>query len=103
MNCSLLFVKDAAERALERWKQLWDTVIQKEYPYEVTGFFRHAQEYWLLGKVELKEDLDPILSDDGIPPDDDSLKKINDILKKINELSLNWRKAGSIIISGLSS
>lgn len=50
------------ERALARWKEIWNRSRQTQPTSKHDGFMRHAQEVWLLASKVLNSDVSQLIS-----------------------------------------
>lgn len=73
------------ERALTRWKELWDKELSETSNEEVqlAGFMANANEIWLVAKVLLKTDLNNFYN--GL--DSQSFKPFMDLLHRVHEVN----------------
>lgn len=54
------------ERALTRWKALWDNCQDIQKFSKEAGFMVHAEEFWLLAQKVLKSDASRLISRFGV-------------------------------------
>lgn len=54
------------ERALARWKEIWDHFQKAPMSSRELGFMVHAEEVWLLAQKVLKSDASKLISRFGV-------------------------------------
>jgi hypothetical protein len=54
------------ERALARWKDIWDHSQKTQASAKEVGFMIHAEEVWLLAHKVLKSDVSKLVSRFGV-------------------------------------
>ncbi|KAK2616783.1 hypothetical protein QQS21_000160 [Conoideocrella luteorostrata] len=89
---SLRFTKSAIECALERWEDLWNTLITDKVEmdsYKV-GFFKYANDYWWLAKLLVRTEsphFEPKKMGEDF--DHDSTAEVNSLLKRFASIALS--------------
>lgn len=87
--CSLVPLKPALERALTRWKSLWEDHKERA-SIEVqghVGFYQNAIEYWWLARLFLDNEI----ATTGQNRNDfgqNSMKDVNEFIKRFTYLSI---------------
>ena len=88
--CSLAPLRPALDRALARWKCLWD-IHKNRTPSDAQdhiGFYKNASEYWWLAKLFLDNNITSPTGRDKKEFDHDSMKDVNDFIKRFTQLTI---------------
>ncbi|CRK15047.1 hypothetical protein BN1708_011316 [Verticillium longisporum] len=88
--CSLAAVKPAVDRALTRWKLLWDLHTQ-DVPQDAGGrfgFYENAGEYWWLAKLFLDKGTPSTAEEGGKVFDQDSMEDVNGFVRRLAEMRI---------------
>ncbi|KAH7015484.1 hypothetical protein EDB80DRAFT_708043 [Ilyonectria destructans] len=87
--CTLSINKTPLERALSRWRLLWDLRIEQASSSHASsiGFFQHADEYWSLAKLMLEEQM-PLAKESKGELDQDSMDEVNSFIKRFASMSV---------------
>ncbi|KAM0502536.1 hypothetical protein ACHAO3_002341 [Verticillium nonalfalfae] len=89
-TCSLAAVKPVVNRALTRWKLLWDLHTQ-DVPQDGSGrfgFYENAGEYWWLAKLFLDKGTPSTAEEGGKVFDQDSMEGVNDFVRRFVEMRM---------------
>lgn len=82
--------KDALQRALARWRGLWDLNVDRLWGIEkgLLGFYKNAWEFWWLAKLFLDQGM-PTAGGDKAALDQDSMEQVNEFVKKFADMQIN--------------